>query len=99
MYNLIEYSEDYSKTSGNLWQYYRDKLDLDKNSNIIDFPANNNNSASFKFKEKITGQTRNGGTKDFEIMVPLNYLSNFSRTVEMFLINIDKSNLPSVKTV
>ena len=55
MYNLIEYSEDYSKTSGNLWQYYRDKLDLDKNSNIIDFPANNNKSASFKFKEKITG--------------------------------------------
>ena len=99
MYNLIEYSDAYSKTSGNLWQYYRDKLDLDKNSNIIDFPANNNNSASFKFKEKITGQTRNGGTKDFEIMVPLNYLSNFSRTAEMFLINIDKFNLPSVKTV
>ena len=54
MYNLIEYSDDYSKTSGNLWQYYRDQLDLDKNSNIIDFPANNK-SASFKFKEKITG--------------------------------------------
>ena len=99
MYNLIEYSDAYSKTSGNLWQYYRGKLDLDKNSNIIDFPANNSNSVSFKFKEKITGQTRNGGTKDFEIMVPLNYLSNFSRTVEMSLINIDKFNLPSVKTV
>ena len=33
---------------------------LDNNGNIIDFPDDNNNSASFKFKQKITGQTGNG---------------------------------------
>ena len=48
--------------------------------------ANSNNSISFKFKVKITGQTRNDGTKDIEIMVPLKYLSNFSKTFKMPLI-------------
>ena len=56
MYNLIEYSGAYSKTSVSLWQYYRDEPALD-NGNIIDFPDDNNNSASFTFKQKITGQT------------------------------------------
>ena len=56
MYNLIEYSGAYSKTSVSLWQYYRDEPALD-NGNIIDFPDDNNNSASFRFKQKITGQT------------------------------------------
>ena len=77
MYNSIENSDAYSKTLGSLWQYYRDEPALDNNNNIIDFPANNNNSISFKFKQKITEQTGNGGTKDIEIMVPLKYLSNF----------------------
>ena len=77
MYNLIEYSDADSKTSGNLWKYYRDEPALDNNGNIIDFPANNNNSASFKFKQEITWQTGNGGTKDVEIIVPLKYLNNF----------------------
>ena len=54
MYNLIEYSDAYSKTSGSLWQYYRDEPALDNNDNIIDFPANNSNSISFKFKQQIT---------------------------------------------
>ena len=87
MYNLIEYGDDYLKTSGSLWQYYRDEPVLDNNNNIIDFPANNNNSISFNFKQEITGKTGNGGTKDVEIMVPLKYLSNFWRTLEMPLIN------------
>ena len=46
MYNLIEYSDAYLKTSRSLWQYYRDEPALDANNNIIDFPANNNNSVS-----------------------------------------------------
>ena len=50
MYNLIENSDIYCKTSGSLWQYYRDESALNNNNNIIDFPADNNNSASFKFK-------------------------------------------------
>ena len=87
MYNLIGYSDVYSKASGNLWQYHRDELALGNNINTIDFLANNNNSGSFKYKQQITGQTRNGGTKHVEIMVSLKYLSNFWRTLEMPLIN------------
>ena len=87
MYILTEYSKTYSKTSGNLWQYYRDEPALNNNVNIIGFPTDNN-SASFKFKQKITVQTGNGGTKDVEIMVPLKYLSSFWRTMEMPLISL-----------
>ena len=77
VYNLIEYSGAYSKTSESLQQYYRDEPALDSNGNTIDFPDDNNSSASFKFKQKITEQTGKGGTKVVEIMVPLKYLSNF----------------------
>ena len=42
MYNLIEYSDAHSKTSGSLWQYYRDEPALDNNGNIIDFLDDNN---------------------------------------------------------
>ena len=49
----------------------------------------NNVSDSFNFKIKITGRTGNAGTKDVEIMVPLKYLSNFWRTLEMLLINCE----------
>ena len=77
MYNLIEYSDAYLKTSGSLLQYYRDEPVLGNNGNIFDFPDDNNNRTSLKFKLKITGQTGNGGRKNVEIMVPLKYLSNF----------------------
>ena len=79
------------KTSGSLWQQYRDEPALDNNNNIIDFPPDNNNSISFKFKQEITGQTGNGGTKGVEIMVPLKYLSNFWGALEMPLINCEIS--------
>ena len=49
IYNIIECSVAYSKTSGSLWQYYRDEPSRNANGEI-DFSANNNNSASFKFK-------------------------------------------------
>ena len=91
MYNLREYSDAYSKTSRSLWQYYRHKPALDNNGNIIDFCDDNSNSASFKFKHKITGQIGNGGTEDVEIMVPLNCLSNIWRTLEMSLNNCEIS--------
>ena len=77
MYNLIEYSDNYAKTSGSLWQYYRDERDND----IA-------NSESFKSKIKITGRTpADGNEEDVEIMVPIKYLSNFCRTIKMLLIN------------
>ena len=89
MYNLTEYSDVYSKTSGGLQQCYRDELALDNNNNIINLLAINNNSISFKFKQQITQKAGNGGTKDVEIMVPLKSLSNFSRTLEMPLVNCE----------
>ena len=75
MYNLTEYSSNYAKTSGSLWQYYKDDL----NDNIAD-------SESFKFKARITGRTLAAGNrKDFKIAVSLKHLSNFWRTLEMSL--------------
>ena len=81
VYNLIEYSNNYSKTSVSLWQYYKDE----PTDNIAD-------SKSFKSKVKITGRTPAGGnTKDVEIIVPFKYLRNFWRTLEMSLINCEVS--------
>ena len=79
MYYLIEYRDNYSKTSGNLQEYYRDE----PNYNLTD-------SASFKSKIKIKGNTPvDGNAKDVEIAIPLKYLSNFWRTLEMPLINCE----------
>ena len=88
MYNMIEYSNNYSKTSGSLWQYCKEIPAVNNASNIIDF--NGANAAdSFNFKTKITGQTNDDGIINVEIMVPLKYLSNFLRTLEMPLINCE----------
>ena len=87
MYNLIEYSNYYSKTSGILWHYYRDEPLLNANGVIADFLVYNNSSASFKFKTKIAVRIGDDGTKNVKVRVPLKYLSNFWRTLEMPLIN------------
>ena len=76
MYNLIEYSDNYSKTFGSLWQHCKDIPAVNSNNVIVDF-TDNNLTESFNFKVKITGQTGNGGKKHVEIMVPIKYLSNF----------------------
>ena len=88
MYNLIEYSDNYSKTSVSLWKYYKDEPALAADCTPANFPGN---SASFKYKQKITGSTGNYGTKAVQIMVPLKYLSNFWITLEMPLINCEIS--------
>ena len=80
MYNLIEYSDNYSKTSGILWQYCRDEPDVDNNGDIDDFDAAN----SLKIKEKVTRQAGNNSTKNVEIMIPLKYLSNFEELLRCF---------------
>ena len=78
MYNVIEYSDN-AKTTGSLWQYFRDEPNDDLR-----------NSKSFKSKIKITGKTpANDNEKDVEIMVPLKCLSNFCRTLEIPLINCE----------
>ena len=89
IYNLIEYSDNYAKAIGILWQYCKDIPARNANDNeIITFDANNLTD-SFKFKAKITGQTEDDGTKDVEIIVPLKYLSKFWRTLEIPLINCE----------
>ena len=66
IYNLIEYSDNYSKTSESLWQYYRDEPALTDAGTILSAGS----SAWFKFKQKMTGNTAVGGTKNVEITVP-----------------------------
>ena len=88
MYNLIEYSDNYWKTSGNLWQYCKEILAVNNAGNIVNFDGANATD-SFTFKTKITGQTNDDGIINFEIVVPLKYLSSIWRTLEMPLINCE----------
>ena len=87
MYNLIEYSDNYSDTSESLWQFKRDELPINNDGLAID------NSQSFKQKEALVGKTENAvnnsnsSVNDLKIVVPLKCLSNFWRSLEMPLIN------------
>ena len=82
MYNLIEYSDNYSDSSGSLWSFKRD--DRANNANV----TNDDNAPSFKYKASIIGNTEDNGKKNgVKIAVPLKYLSNFWRSLEMPLIN------------
>ena len=79
MYNLIEYSDNHSKTSKSFSPYYRDE----PNANLA-------GSESFKSQIKITGSTLNdGNTKNVEITVLLKYLNIFWRTLEMPLMKCE----------
>ena len=86
MYNVIEYSDNYSKTSGSLWQFCKEIAAVNDDGDIADFNGANATD-SFNFKTKITGQNIDNGRIDVEIIVPLRYLSIFWRTLEMPLIN------------
>ena len=87
IYNLIEYSDNYSDTSGRLWQFKRDEQGM----NIGDLADTNvDNSSSFKCKSSFfrsLTDAYNGVFKDLKIAVPLKYLSNFWRSLEMLLSN------------
>ena len=86
IYNLIECSDNYLKTSRSLWQYYRDEPFMNNHGVITDVHDGPDN-VSFKYNQKLTGQTGNDGTKDVQITVPLKHFSNFWRTFEMPLLN------------
>ena len=62
IYNLIEYSDNYSKTSGSLRQYCKDIPAVNNNNAIADF-TDSNLTDSFNFKVKMAGQTGDNGTK------------------------------------
>ena len=86
MQNLIGCSDNYSDTSGSLWHFKRDKVPVNNADLTID------NSESFKYKAALVGKTANHNNgksfvKDTKIVVPLKYLSNFWRSLEMPLIN------------
>ena len=85
VYNLIEYSDNYYVTSGSLWQFKRDE-NVDTNENLC-----NAKSSSFKFKSSLIGNVvadgADGKKEKVKIVVPLKYLNNFWRSLEMPLIN------------
>ena len=99
IYNLLEYSKNYRKTIGSLYNYYRDELTNDGNDNF----ANRNvvNSEAFRYKNKITGNTYNvdagaqgydvnkNGTQKIELAIPLKYLGNSWRALNIPLISCE----------
>ena len=100
MYNLLEYSKNYRKTIGTLYNYYRDELSDDNNPN--NFPNTNVvHSNTFKYKNKITGNTYNvaegaaghngnrEGKQEVELAIPLKYLGNFWRALKIALISCE----------
>ena len=84
MYNLIEYNDNCSDTSGSLWNFKRDEIAEDADLTI-------NDASSFKYKaELIDDAVADGGNRKIEnvnIAVPLKYLSSFWRSLEMPLVN------------
>ena len=71
MYNLIEYSDNYSKTSGSLWQYCKEIPAINNDGDIVNFNGANATD-SFNFKSNIIGTTDDDGhIENIEIMVPL----------------------------
>ena len=96
-YNLLEYSKNNRKTIGSLYNYYRDELTDDNNP--VDFPnINVINSETFKYKNKIIGNTYNVtaggnelGTKNIKLAISLKYLGNFWRALNIPLISCEVS--------
>ena len=98
MYNLLGYSKNYRKTIGSLYNYYRDELGCNDNHN-----DNTVNSDTFRYKNKITGNTYNvdagaqgydvnkNGTQEVELAIPLKYLGNFWRALNIPLISCEVS--------
>ena len=92
MYNLLEYSDNYSMTSESLWNYYRDEVKDDENENDNANRRINNNktvtSKSFECKTKIIGRIpSDNNTLNAGVVVPLKYLNNFWRFLDLPLIN------------
>ena len=102
MYNLLEYSKNYRKTIGSLYNYYRDELNDD--ANLDNFASNNVvSSNSFQYENKTIGNTYNvnataddydankEGTQTIELAIPLKYFGNFWRALNMPLISCEVS--------
>ena len=81
MYNLLECSKNYRKTTGSLWNYYRDEPSIPPSSN----------SGSFQCKTNIVGKTpeNNDSLTSAKVVIPLKYLSNFWKSLNIPLINCE----------
>ena len=102
VHNLLEYSKNYRKTVESLYDYYRDELSHDADDNNFD-NIKVVNSNAFKYKNKITGNTYNvdagaqgydvnkNGTQEVELAIPLKYLGNFWRALNIPLISCEVS--------
>ena len=102
MYNLLEYSKNYRKTIGSLYNYYGDELNDDADDNNFD-NIKVVNSNTFKYKNKITGNTYNvnagvngydvnkNGKQEIELPIPLKYLGSFWRALNILLISREVS--------
>ena len=102
MYNLLEYSKNYRKTIGLLYNYYRDELSDDADDNNFD-NIKIVNSNTFEYKNKIIGNTNNvnagaqgydvnkNGTQEVELAIPLKDLGNFWRALNIPLISCEVS--------
>ena len=97
MYNLIEYSDNYADSSGSLYQFKRDKSPINDAGNRLNVTLDN--SASFKYRASLLGKATDAAGNDIslknaKIVVPLKYLSNFFRPLEMLTLSTkDNENL------
>ena len=81
MYNLTEYSKNYSNTTERLWNNYRDEPNSETEVNINYYIKD---SKSLDYKTRITGRLEGNNTeKEVETVVPLKHLSNFWRTLDI----------------
>ena len=90
IYNLLEYSKSYSKTTGSFQNYYRDNPNSGLRGVVSNIIYSIKDSKSFDYKTSITGKLDGDNTeKKAGIVVPLKNLSNFWRTLDMPLINCE----------
>ena len=94
MYNLFEYSDNYSMTSESFWSDYRDEINDDTNGNNAAHNKTSNSktvtSKSFEYTAKLIGRApNNNDILDAEVVVLLTYLSNFWRSLDLPLINCE----------
>ena len=90
MYNLLEYSKNYEKTTGSFWNYYRDEPNSDRDDNEINYSIINSKYFDYKANFMESGVTQNNLTKNnVKMVVSLKYLSNFWRSLNIPLINCE----------
>ena len=90
MYNLLEYSKNLKKTTGSLWNHYKDEPNSSVSANNITHSILNSKSFDYKANFMENGVAHNNLTKnDVKVVAPLKHLSNFWRSLNIPLINCE----------